>query len=118
MKVKLLSLKSPAKKQMTEQSVKLLMTWDILPGKEEDYFEFHIQKFVPALEGLGVALSEAWLTVYGEKPRLMAEAKLPNFSSAKEMLDSHAWGDLGNEMEELVENFDYKVINLRNGFQL
>ncbi len=103
---------------MAEQGVKLLMTWDILPGKEEDYFEFHIRKFVPALEHLGVALSEAWLTVYGNQPRVMAEARLPNLNEAHRMLDSSAWGDLGDEMNDMVENFDYKVINSRNGFQL
>jgi len=47
-------------------AVKLLMTWDIRPGREEDYFEFHIQKFVPALEKMGLKLSEAWLTVYSD----------------------------------------------------
>lgn len=94
------------------------MTWDILPGREEDYFEFHIRKFVPALEGLGVALSEAWLTVYGEQPRLMAEAQLPNLGQARQMLVSNEWGSLGAEMDELVENFDYKVISNRSGFQL
>jgi hypothetical protein len=103
---------------MSETSVKLLMTWDILPGREEDYFEFHIRKFVPALEGLGVALSEAWLTVYGEQPRLMAEAQLPNLGQARQMLVSNEWGSLGAEMDELVENFDYKVISNRSGFQL
>lgn len=98
--------------------VKLLMSWDILPGREEDYFEFHIRKFVPALEDLGVALSEAWLTVYGEQPRLMAEAKISSLASAKEMLHSQEWNDLGDQMDELVENFEYKVISARNGFQL
>jgi hypothetical protein len=98
--------------------VKLLMTWDILPGREEDYFEFHIRKFVPALEGLGVALSEAWLTVYGEQPRLLAEAKLDNLNSARELLHSSAWGDLGEEMGDMVENFEYKVVPARTGFQL
>ena len=94
------------------------MSWDILPGREEDYFEFHIQKFVPALEGLGVALSEAWLTIYGERPRLLAEAVIPNLSSAKRVLDSPAWDNLGFEMQEMVENFDYKVVNARSGFQI
>ena len=42
--------------------VKLMMTWDILPGREEEYFEFHIRKFVPGLENLGLTLNEAWLT--------------------------------------------------------
>ena len=99
-------------------SIKLLMSWDILPGREEDYFEFHIRKFVPALEGLGVALSEAWLTVYGEQPRLLAEALIPNVDSARRVLDSSAWSDLGVEMEDLVENFDYKLIPARSGFQM
>jgi hypothetical protein len=99
-------------------SVKLLMTWDIQPGREEDYFEFHIRKFVPALEGLGVALSEAWLTVYGEQPRLLAEAVRPDLNTARKLLDSNAWDDLGSQMEDLVENFDYKVVAARGGFQI
>ena len=99
-------------------AVKLLMTWDIQPGREEDYFEFHIRKFVPSLEALGVALSEAWLTVYGEQPRLLAEALMPNMDSARKLLDSTDWEDLGVQMEDLVENFTYKVIAARGGFQM
>lgn len=99
-------------------TVKLLMTWDIQPGREEDYFEFHIRKFVPALEGLGVALSEAWLTVYGEQPRLLAEAVIPDLAAARKLLDSNAWDDLGTQMEELVENFDYKLVAAHGGFQM
>jgi hypothetical protein len=38
------------------EEVKLMMTWDILPGREEEYFEFQIRKFVPALERLGLSL--------------------------------------------------------------
>lgn len=99
-------------------AVKLLMTWDIQAGREEDYFEFHIRKFVPSLEKLGVALSEAWLTVYGDQPRLLAEAVMPNLDAAKKLLDSNAWEDLGTQMDELVENFDYKVVSAKGGFQL
>ncbi|HLE73911.1 MAG TPA: hypothetical protein VI688_06685, partial [Anaerolineales bacterium] len=79
---------------------------------------FHIRKFVPALEGLGVALSEAWLTVYGEQPRLLAEAVMPDIDAARKLLDSNAWDDLGSQMEDLVENFDYKVVAARGGFQM
>jgi hypothetical protein len=99
-------------------AVKLLMTWDIQAGREEDYFEFHIRKFVPSLEKLGVALSEAWLTVYGDQPRLLAEAVIPTLDAAKKLLDSNAWEDLGNQMDELVENFDYKVVSAKGGFQI
>lgn len=99
-------------------AIKLLMSWDIQPGREEDYFEFHIRKFVPALEGLGVALSEAWLTVYGEQPRLLAEAVIPTIDSARKVLGSSAWQDLGLQMEDLVDNFNYKLVPARGGFQM
>ena len=49
-----------------DNKVKLMMTWDILPGKEEEYFEFHVRKFVPSLEKMGLTLHEAWLTQYGD----------------------------------------------------
>ena len=101
-----------------DQGVKLLMTWDIRDGREEDYFEFHIRKFLPTLEKLGVTLSEAWLTVYGVQPRMMAEAKLNNLQSAHTVLYSQAWDELGLELDDFVENFTYKLIKAGGGFQI
>jgi hypothetical protein len=94
------------------------MTWDIQPGKEEEYFEFHIQRFLPSLERLGVQLSEAWLTVYGKQPRMMAEAKMSNVSKARKILNSNDWEELGFELNDFVENFNYKLIPATAGFQL
>lgn len=100
--------------------LKLMMTWDIQPGREEDYFEFHIQKFVPALEGLGLNLHEAWLTVYGDgdQPRLMAEAAINSVSTARAALDSSEWQDLSLQISDLVENFSYKVVPFRTRWQM
>lgn len=98
--------------------VKLMMTWDILPGREEEYFEFHIRRFVPALEKMGLSFHEAWLTVYGNQPRLMAEAVIPNISNANKVIDSNAWSDLNLELEDLVENFTYKLIPNRTRWQM
>jgi len=98
--------------------VKLMMTWDILPGKEEDYFEFHVRKFVPALETMGLMLHEAWLTQYGNHPRLMVEAIIPSLRRAKNLLVSNEWDDLGLQLEDLVENFDYKIVPSRTRWQM
>ena len=99
-------------------AVKLMMSWDILPGREEDYFEFHIRKFVPALEQLGLSLTEAWLTVYGEGPRLMAEAVIPSLQRANSVLGSTDWQDLGLQLEDFVENFEYKIVPARTRWQM
>jgi hypothetical protein len=101
-----------------KQEVKLMMFWDILPGREEDYFEFHVREFVPALEQMGLSLNEAWLTVYGEQPRLMAEAVISNLPRAQRVLGSDEWSDLGGQLDDFVENFEYKLIPNRTRWQM
>ena len=101
-----------------DSKVKLMMTWDILPGKEEDYFEFHVRKFIPALENLGLVLHEAWLTQYGDYPRLTVEAVIPNYNRATSVLESEDWNDLGLLLQDLVENFKYKVVPFRTRWQI
>lgn len=98
--------------------VKLMMTWDILPGREEDYYEFHIRKFIPTLEKLGLILNEAWLTVYGDQPRLMAEAMVSNLSRAQSVLRSEDWEYLGVQLSDFVENFEFKVIPSKTSWQM
>ena len=102
------------------EKVKLMMTWDILPGREEEYFEFHIRKFVPELENMGLFFHEAWLTVYGDgdQPRLMAEAVIDNLVRANRVLVSDEWMSLNVQLNDFVENFDYKVIPNRTRWQL
>ena len=100
------------------QEVKLMMFWDILPGREEDYFEFHVREFVPALEQMGLFLHEAWLTVYGEQPRLMAEAVINNLPRANGLITSEEWLDLGVQLADFVENFEYKLIPHRSSWQM
>ena len=99
-------------------NVKLLMTWDILPGKEQEYFEFHVREFIPALENIGLNLNEAWITVYGAGPKLSAEAVLPTLDQAANLIGSSGWDDLYMQLGDYAENFDYKVIPAQKSWQI
>ncbi len=99
-------------------AVKLLMTWDILPGREQEYFEFVVRDFLPGLQRLGMEVSDAWFTMYGEQPQIMAAAQMPNMSSLQRVMDSQDWQTLSQQLLEYVENFSYKVVQARNGFQM
>jgi hypothetical protein len=99
-------------------AVKLLMTWDILPGKEQEYFEYHIREFIPALENIGLSLNEAWITVYGKGPKLAAEAVLENLDKAMNLINSSGWDDLSMQLEDFAENFEYKVIPAKKSWQI
>lgn len=98
--------------------VKLLMTWDIQSGNEEAYFEFVIREYLPGMQRLGLPLSDAWLTMYGQRPRVMAEAKLPNLVEMQKIMREPDWEELTDKLLEYVDNFNYKIIRATPGFQM
>ena len=77
-----------------------------------------MREFVPALEQMGLFLKEAWLTVYGEQPRLMAEAVINDLPRANRLISSEEWLDLGLQLNDFVENFEYKLIPHRTTWQM
>lgn len=99
-------------------AVKLLMTWDILPGREQEYFEFVVRDFIPSLQRLGMEPSDAWFTMYGDQPQIMAAAQMGTIGSLQRILESSDWQSLTNQLLDYVENFEFKVVQARSGFQL
>lgn len=98
-------------------TVKLIMTWDILPGREQEYFEFVVQEFIPAMQRMGLQPSEAWFTVYGEGPQITTVALAPSLNMVRSVIHSSAWKDLENRLLEFVTNYRYKIVRARSGFQ-
>lgn len=99
-------------------SIKLLMTWDILPGREQEYFEFLVRDFIPALQNLGMEPSDAWYTMYGDQPQIMAAAQMDTMTALHNILESSDWDNLTGRLLDYVENYDFKVVQARSGFQL
>lgn len=99
-------------------TVKLLMTWDILPGREQEYFEFVVREWLPGIQRLGLEPSDAWFTMYGDQPQIMAAAQISSMSSVEKILKSKDWESLRVQLMDYVEDFQYKVVQARTGFQL
>ena len=99
-------------------AIKLLMSWDILPGKEQTYFEFAMKTFAPELMKMGWQPTEAWYTLYGEGPQIMTAGITDSVEQMREILDSSEWEDLRGHLLEYVTNFAYKVIPATGRFQL
>jgi hypothetical protein len=97
--------------------VKILMSWDIAPEHEEEYFEFVVREFLPGVQGLGFELSDAWATVYGSKPQILVGAMLPTMGQAQQVLDSSEWISLNNRLQDYVRNYRYKLVPAKGGFQ-
>jgi hypothetical protein len=99
-------------------AVKLLMTWDILPGREQEYFEFVVRDFIPGMQRLGLEPSDAWFTMYGEKPQIMTSAQMPSLANLTQVLESQEWADLSKLLMDYVEDFNYKIVPAKAGFQM
>lgn len=99
-------------------TVKLLMTWDILPNLEQEYFEFVISDFIPEIKGLGISPVDAWYTMYGNQPQIMVAAKTQSQAALNVAMASKEWQRLIENLMQFVDNFSYKVIPARTGFQL
>ncbi|EKD88061.1 MAG: hypothetical protein ACD_35C00079G0006 [uncultured bacterium] len=100
------------------QQVKLLMTWDIIPEHEQEYFEFVIRDFIPGVQRLGCELSDAWATVYGDQPQILVGAVISSLNRARQLISSQAWIDLNLKLMEYVQNYEQKIIPAKTGFQL
>jgi hypothetical protein len=98
-------------------SVKLMMTWDILPEHEQEYFEFVIGEFIPGVQRLGFQPAEAWATIYGNYPQIQVGILGDDLPGVQQILRSEGWNQLREKLFGLVKNFSIKVVPARNGFQ-
>jgi hypothetical protein len=99
-------------------AVKLLMSWDILPGRETEYFEFVVREFIPGIQRLGLEPTDAWFTMYGDQPQIIAGALMPTRQAVKRVLKTSEWQSLNDQLLSYVENFNLKIVPARKGFQM
>lgn len=99
-------------------TVKLLLTWDIISGREQEYFEFVVREFIPELQQLGLEPSDAWFTIYGDQPQITAEVQATNLAAIQRILKTAKWTSLVNRLLDYVENYTTKIVPARSGLQL
>ena len=96
---------------------KLILSWDILPGREQEYFEFVVREFIPGVQRLGFNLTDAWATVFGGQPQIMVGAISESREQMNEILDTPEWLDLQLKLAALIENYQQKIVTAKDGFQ-
>jgi hypothetical protein len=98
--------------------VKLLMSWDIKPGTESDYFEFIVREFAPGMMKLGMQPTEAWYTVFGDGPQILQGSIAEDLPTMQSILASEEWQKLQNKLFDYVTNFNSKIVRATTRFQL
>jgi hypothetical protein len=98
--------------------VKLLMSWDLKPGSESDYFEFAVREFIPSIMKLGIQPSEAWYTIYGGGPQIVIGGVTEDLPAMQAVLAGEEWRNLQHKLFDYVMNFNYKIVRATGKFQM
>ncbi len=98
--------------------VKLLLGWNIVPGRESEYFDYIIQEFEPGLTGLGLQTVEVWYTAYGDWPQIVTGIVADDLEKMKRAIGSPQWQRLKEGLLRLVTDYRQKLIQATGGYQL
>jgi len=98
--------------------LKLLMSWNIRPRHEDEYFEFIVREFGPGLITLGVRPTDAWYTQYGDHPQILMGGVAKDLVSLQKALASEEWLALKRKLLTHVTDYSQKIIRANGLFQL
>lgn len=97
---------------------KLLLNYEVKNENLQEYYQFVMGRYIPTMQAMGLQMSEAWHTAYGDAPNRMIGFVCTDQGTIQELLDSEAWLTLNEQLESYVTDFSYKVIPYRGGFQI
>lgn len=101
----------------SESGYKLLLTYDISPQHSQEYYRFVLGRYVPVMQAMGLEMSDAWHTAYGDFPGRLVAFVARDRETIEELLEDETWSSLNDELQRFVTDFNYKVIPYRPGFQ-
>ena len=100
-----------------DSPVILLLTYDPMPDRREAYFSFVLGEFVPEMERLGLKMSEAWHTAYGDYPLRLTGFIAPDQTTMDFAVGSPDFQGLEQRLQDFVVNYQRRVAPLRRRFQ-
>lgn len=98
--------------------VKLLMSWDIKPGRDSEYFEFVVREWVPGITRLGLQPTEAWFTIYGDRPQVLTGGITEDLDAMQRILGSKEWLKLHGRLLDMVTNYRQKIVRATGTLQI
>lgn len=94
---------------------KVMITYDMQEGREQDCQEYLVNKLAPGLAKLGLRVSDVWYTVWGNSPQITSGGEIDDLDKARNIFHSSDWEDLAAGMENMATNFQVKVVRSEGG---
>jgi hypothetical protein len=95
----------------------MLITYDVVPELQQAYYEFVLGEMIPTAQSLGLVLSEAWHTAYGDYPIRLNSFVARSKQELDRILASGEWQQLEEKLKRFVTGYQRKIAPYREGFQ-
>lgn len=98
--------------------MKLLLSYNMRAELSQEYYQFVLGRYIPIMQTLGLEMSEAWGTQYGNGPDRLIGFVARSEGTIHDLLSNETWHSLNEQLLKYVTEFNYKVIPYREGFQI
>lgn len=100
------------------QLMKLLMTWNIIPGREQAYIEFNAKIFVPQLMQFGLQPMDSWFTLFGDVPQVTVGWVCDDAEHIRKAVATSEWRTLVEQLDDYVTDFEFRIVPVTGTFQM
>ena len=96
---------------------RLLLSYNIIPQVQQEYMNYVINEFIPALESLGLRNTGVWHTAYGNYPIRLLVFVSDDPESMKRALASNKWEEAENRLKTFVTDYSHRVVPADSRFR-
>ena len=90
--------------------LRLILTWNIRPGREQEYSMFVNDRLAPGLVEIGLPPHDVYYTTYGRVPQIMVVLEVPNPDVLQQAIATPQWKELKQELLAYIEDYQEKIV--------
>jgi hypothetical protein len=99
--------------------IKILLSYNMVHGREEECQRYVMQTLAPGLAQLGLPISDAWYTLWGENvPQILGGGLIESADQATRLINSTEWRTLIDGLNPYVEDLRVRVVKASGRIQL
>ena len=97
--------------------VKLLLTYNIKPNREAEYYRYVLGEFLPSLQNIGLIMIEGWHTAYGDYPLRLIVFRADSEDKLREIMQTSEWNTGKERLLKMVRDYEERIVPAKRVFQ-
>jgi DNA repair exonuclease SbcCD ATPase subunit len=97
---------------ISKDTIKFNQMWNVLSHKKDEYDQFVINEYYPALNELGISVAGEWEVLIGDGPGIICEGRVSDINNLIRNLQSRRFQNATRELKQHIENYRSRILTL------